>query len=164
MFSNGPVPRFCFSFELFFKTVQLFLFSCIPVANEVSPVLVLIIGEQVDLTQFAHNVFLSELEKRCRCFLYVFVVFVGMEENATLCARSGAQVSARTSWHFTSRSNFFRNFLYLLEPIRCFGEVGNTMHHMVQAPVTFPLYVGFFCCLFWALFWVVELASRGRLL
>ena len=37
MFSNGPVPRFCFSFELFSKTVQLFLFSCIPVANEVSP-------------------------------------------------------------------------------------------------------------------------------
>ena len=87
MFSNGPVPRFCFPFELFFKTVQLFLFSYIPVANEVSPVLVLIIGEHVDLTQFAHNVFFSELEKRCRCFLYVFVVFVGMEENATLCVQ-----------------------------------------------------------------------------
>ena len=99
----------CLLFELFSKTVQLFLFSCIPVKNEASPVLVLIIGEQVDLTQFAHNIFLSELEKRCRCFLYVVVVFVGMEEGATLCARSGAQVSARTSWHFTSRSNFSRN-------------------------------------------------------
>ena len=90
-----------------------------------------------------------------------FVFFVVMEEGASLCEGPGAQASARTPRHSKPRSNCLRNLPQTPEPIRCFGEVGNTMHHIAQAAATRRLYVFFFWG-FWGFFWVAELASRGR--
>ena len=86
MFSNDPVPCFCFSFELFSKTVH-FRFSCTPVANEVSPVLVSIIGQQLDLTQFAHNVFFPNLENVVVAFFMLLLLFLLGWRNARLCVQ-----------------------------------------------------------------------------